>query len=507
VEIQRPDDLFDRTVEWSELANLVERDAPGMRIAVVSGRRRHGKSYLLRRLARASGGLYHQVRELARPLALREFALDIAAHFGLDPDSLRFENWESALRLALGLPRGGNQTGRRPGGARLLVLDELPYLLAHSPELSSVLQLLYDEAQSDPRAPSMTVILCGSALSVMTELLTGTKPLRGRAQVEMLLGPFDYRLAREYWGIDDPLVAFQVDAILGGTPGYRPLVTAPPPASIGGLEEWLASQVLNPSGALFNEKSFLLREDPRNLDKALYNSVLQAVADGCHAPKAIAAAVGRDHNLLQHPLGVLEAAGFLRRADDMLTRRRPLYYLTDPIIRFSQVVIDPYRVLLEERDVAAVWQSVGHAYASGVLGPHFEHLARVWTARYSGDRWGPIGDVGPAVLNDARGRTQHEIDVVAVERGHRRYDDHARIAVLGEAKSTNRQRTLADLTRLEHIRQLLIDSGQPAGTAHLALFSRTGFDQNLVAEVRERDDVHLITLDDLYAAPRAPEGE
>jgi uncharacterized protein len=495
----RPSDLFDRTDEWEELTRLATSDAPGMRVAVVSGRRRHGKSYLLRRLAHATDGLYHQARELERPLALDQFALDVGDHLDLDPDSLRFESWESALRVALGMRRAPRPGRRTPRGARVLVIDELPYLLAHAPEISSVLQLLYDEAQNDPAAAPTTVVLCGSSLSVMHELLSGGNPLRGRAQIDMTLSSFDYRLARRYWDIDDPLVAFHVDAILGGTPGYRQLVTTPPPATVDGLEGWLASQILNPAGALFNEKAFLLREDPRNLDKAVYNSILQAVADGHHSPAAIGSAVGRDYNALKHPLGILVGAGFLVRVDDMLTRKRPLYYLADPIIRFSQVVIDPHRALLEERDVSSAWGAAADSYSSLVLGPHFEHLARVWTGRYSGSRWGqPLGEVGPAVVNDARGRTQHQLDVVALARGHRHHDEKAPIVVLGEAKSTNKVRTMADLNRLEHINQLLHDAGRDVRNAHLALFSRTGFDARLSHEAAGRTDVHLVDLDDLY---------
>lgn len=121
----------------------------------------------------------------------------------------------------------------------------------------------------------------------------------------------------------------------------------------------------------FNEKSFLLREDPRNLDKALYNSVLQAAAAGWHSPTAIGSAIGRDYNNLKHPLSVLESTGFLLRAEDVLTRRRPVCFLADPIVRFSQVVIDPHRALLEERDAAGAWagrvERVIHACARTIL--------------------------------------------------------------------------------------------------------------------------------------------
>ncbi|GAA3801422.1 hypothetical protein [Cellulomonas soli] len=108
--------------------------------------------------------------------------------------------------------------------------------------------------------------------------------------------------------------------MLGGTPGYRPLVSTAPPGSVDGLDAWFAQELLNPARALFNQRAILLREDPRILDKAAYNSILQAVAAGNRTTKAIGAAVGRDHNTLRHALGVRESAGFLLRACEVRDR-------------------------------------------------------------------------------------------------------------------------------------------------------------------------------------------
>jgi hypothetical protein len=71
----------------------------------------------------------------------------------------------------------------------------------------------------------------------------------------------------------------------------------------------------------------------------------------------------------------------------------------------------------------------------------------------------------------------------------------ARVVLIGEAKCTNRQRDLSDLNRLEHIRELL---GTRAQGAALALFSRVGFRDELLA-AGSRDDIALVTLADMYA--------
>lgn len=498
--------IFDRDREWSDLSDFVSSEHLGLRLAIVSGRRRQGKSHLLRRLTRAAGGLYHQAQEVGRTQALARFSDDLGLGFGLGRGKLHFDDWDSALRSALTYPARGSDDRpvNQPSGPRpLLVIDELPYLIEHSPEIPSILQELYDESRDEiDRYPAAAVIICGSALSVMADLLSGTKALRGRAQIDMTLRPFDYLQARDYWHIPDPAVAFQIDAVLGGTPGYEALIDAPPPPDEKALPWWFAGSVLNPAHALFGESGYLLREDPTIRDKSLYNSILIAVAGGQHTVKGIGGVIGRDHNALRHPLAVLQSAGFLNRVEDMLTQKRPLFFIADPIIRFAEVVIEPFRALLEERADVAAWSAAAPAYSSQVLGPHFEHIAVTWTARYSGERWGqPVGEVGPAVVNDPAGRSQHQLDVLAFARGRRRQDPKAPIVMIGEAKATNQHRTLADLQRLEHLRDLLAAREWDVTRTHLALFSREGWDESLAEAGANRTDVHLIDLKTLYQRP------
>lgn len=110
------------------------------------------------------------------------------------------------------------------------MLDELPYLLAHSlgSQIPSALQALVDESRDSGEGLSGRAILCGSALAVMADLLSGTKALRGRAELDLLLRPFDYRTASACYGIRDLETAFAMYAYFGGTPGYRDLLAGAP---------------------------------------------------------------------------------------------------------------------------------------------------------------------------------------------------------------------------------------------------------------------------------------
>ncbi len=135
--------------------------------------------------------------------------------------------------------------------------------------------------------------------------------------------------------------------------------------------------------------------------------------------------------------------------------------------------------------------------ANHVLGPHFEGLAREFVLRFASPETtgGRVCEVGAAVVNDARGRTQHEIDVV-VKVGMN--TGAQEVAAIGEAKHTTRVRTIADLNRLEGIRTLLVERDSAAATTKLLLFSAAGFDRNLRASAEARDDLELIDLDRMY---------
>jgi len=79
----KPRDVVDRDREWTLLTDFLSDPSPAMRLGIMSGRWRHGKSYLLQALSESVGGLYiTAIREEGRLPALRRFSDAIAAHAG-----------------------------------------------------------------------------------------------------------------------------------------------------------------------------------------------------------------------------------------------------------------------------------------------------------------------------------------------------------------------------------------------------------------------------------------
>ncbi|MBO0804908.1 MAG: ATP-binding protein [Nocardiopsaceae bacterium] len=488
VPITKPGDIFDRAHEWDDLATFVTDSAPGLRLGVVRGRRRHGKSFVLERLCRAVDGKYLLALRESRPMALDRFSETLGGWLGFRIG--RLEDWASALDTAVeGLTRVG---------VPLLVMDEFPYMAEHSPELPSVIQALYDRRGPASGGPPFKIILCGSAISVMSTLLSGNQALRGRATIDMRMGPFAYRDAAAYWGADAE-TAFLIDAVLGGAPGYKDVVGAPP-ENPGLLFGWLERTVLNPSHALFSEPDYLLAEDPRTGDRPLYHAIWETVARGATTPTQIGGLMGMDARTITYHLDVMSDGGFIRRDQDILLQRKPVITVADPVVKFHNLVVRPNLLDFEMRHARAGWERSEATFSAKVAGPRFEELAREWTRRHAGEAGlGDIGHVGTTVV-PCREHRGHEVDVVALDRESLPRHRNTTITVLGEAKHTATQRGLSDLKRLEHVAALLGERGwKTVGTVY-ALFSRSGFTDALRAAAVDDHRITLVGLRELYGA-------
>ncbi|MEV4171619.1 ATP-binding protein [Nonomuraea sp. NPDC049709] len=471
------------------MTQFIQHPDPHLRLGVVSGRRRVGKSFLLRALAETAGGLYvSAVAEEGVVAARRRLAAEIARYAGVPGELITDAGWESLLATAIELTSG--RGGKAPG---VLVIDELPYWMAHSPELPGLLQLLYDQSQAGQGVPGGRVIVCGSAMSVMNELLSGTKALRGRAALDLRLQPFDVRTTARHWEIDDPATALRVHAILGGSPGYRSLANVPPPRTVADVDDWVPGTVLDPRQALFSgsEAEYLLREDPKFTGSALHYAIINAVANGATSPAKIGGLLEQPRTSLTRPIDGLVSAGYLRYDTDPLWERRPVITVVDPIVRFHNLITVPQRDLVDTGQAAEAWRRSRPAFVAGILGPHFELCAREWLRGQADPALrGNAGMVTATVVNDRKGQAKHEIDVVALDKRAGR----AVISVIGEAKATVTRRTMADLQRLERLKELLAEHGHDTASAVLALFSTEGFQPDLVDAARRRGDVLLVDL-------------
>ncbi|WP_020525741.1 AAA family ATPase [Catelliglobosispora koreensis] len=486
--LDKPVELVERDVEWENLVRFATKLDAGAALGLVYGRRRQGKTFMLELLAEATGGLMFTASEQYGPGNLEALS-QAYRDFVQTGEPVRFADWEEAIDALMRL-------GERGDKPVLVVLDEFPHLLLDQPALPSLIQIAMSPRSRAMRQSRTRLILCGSALTTMRKLLGGSAPLRGRATLELAVAPLGYREAAQFWGLaGNPDLAFRVNALAGGTPAYLAMSDGPV-KSERDFVPWVLRGLLNPASAMFREGNILLQEQPEVTDAALYFSVLQAIATGAARRSEIAVRLGRPDSALAHPLTVLEEIRLAEKVEDGLVERRPIYRLTEPVIRLHHLLMrrhEPQLVALGGRDV---WLSHQDTVEAKIYGPHFEDIAREWTLKYAPpDLLGWPNQVRPAVIACMEHGHSHEIDVVAtIDVAY----EPKRIVALGEAKGTSSPVGVAELIRLDHLRGL-IPQDKLASEVKLLLFGRAGFSVELRKQAAARSEVELVDISRLYA--------
>lgn len=350
----------------AELSALV-RQYQGRKSAFVPiyGRRRVGKSELIRQFVRNRPTVYHVGRLAPAQLLIRDFLRQLA---GVLDEPLVAElpasNWRPALEL---LSRW------REGQKLIVVLDEFQWTASSEPGLPGLLQELWDHHWRD--SGRVFLILCGSFIGFMErEVLGARAPLFGRRTAQIRLPPLPYRdAAKLHPGWSDEHRA-QAYFICGGVPAY--LSSFDEGASI---EANVCNVLLSELGVLRREPEFLLREELREVDR--YHAVLLAIAAGLHAPRRIAQTAGMtDPTSVQYYLGQLVELGYL-------TRRYPLhggkpkrtdvrYVLEDPLLRFWFRFVFPNESELQRSRERLTFRERIRPELSAYFGSCFERLCR-----------------------------------------------------------------------------------------------------------------------------------
>jgi AAA+ ATPase superfamily predicted ATPase len=454
--------LIDRRQELARLTEAIERPP---QLIVLRGRRRIGKSFLLIHALARHRGVFFQADEQTERAHLDLLAREVSRLFG-PRVPLRFESWDEALETL------GELARERP---LAVVLDEFQWLRAAQPSLDSIVQRHWDRWQRQ-RTP-ITLILSGSALRLMEQLLDPGAPLYGRADYRPLLPPLDFRDASRFAarGLDAEQKLRRY-AVLGGTPQYQVW------AGEGGLDDVLAERILSKGESLYEEPLHLLRGEQEIRDPASYFAVVREIAAGRTRTGEISNATQLPTPNLAKMLSRLETLGYLEGRAPLgpsgPEAKRTRYRLTDPFFRFWFRFVFPNRSLLERGRVKEVLRIVKRDMDT-FMGQAFEDCCREWVGHYAGDALPASQHLGRWWSRDG----QVEVDIAGASRG--RYD------LLGSCK-WSRKASAAVLGQLLSHRE----SMRRAGSAHLLIFAR-GFEPELARRAKE-EQVTLVGIDDLF---------
>ena len=454
----------------AELRSLNEEYArPGSSLYILYGRRRLGKTTLLRHFTARHPAVYHMADRSAEADARRLLAGTMARGLGeATLQSSDFGDWYALLAAYDRL---------RPRGEKsILILDEYQYLCEQQPAFSSILQRWWDEHWQ--RAQIM-VILCGSVLSMMhRETLARSSPLFGRRTGQWLLTPLRFKHVQAFFPKLRPRVRLEMWALTGGVPRYAELAS-----SCAGFAEALRRLVLTKDGPLYAEARFLLQDEVTTTN--VYWSLLHAVGSGVTRISEIAGRMGLAANQLTRYLSALQDLGLIRRVVPVTERspeksKRGIYQLTDPFLRLWFGCVAPFESLLEFEKYREAETLMRDRLAAHVAWA-FEEACR----QYVEDLVPQYGTVKVGRYWD---RTM-EIDVAAV-------NEKGAVVLAGECKWSAKPVDVDVAVELE--RKVAQAWPERQKTVKLMLFSAGGFTAALRRRAAQSGEI-LVECDDLCA--------
>ena len=313
-------EFVDREAEIRELDAAAKRGG----LLVVFGRRRVGKTRLMRRWLDGHNGLYSQAIEAQIDLQLHQVFQDL--RHSLETQIVP-KSWAELLEIL---------TLQKQRWA--LCLDEFPYLTAVDASLPSQLQRWIDH--SLPKG--CLLILAGSSTRMMHDLfLHRAAPLYGRAHKLLQVRPMDYpAFCQACSQSPDDMESFEKFASIGGIPKYWELVE----------EEHDAVAVAE---SLYFDFAPYMEQEPQRIlrDEAVTGlnalAVLEAVGRGAQRPSEIASRLGTAQTNLSRLLLQLLDASILTRelpyGESVRSTKRTLYRIQDPAMRFWFSVFSPHQ--------------------------------------------------------------------------------------------------------------------------------------------------------------------
>ena len=391
-------EFYGREQQQKQLHRFFGRN--GMQIALIFGRRRIGKSELIKQCLKTEGAerIYYECKQTSEANNAESLSGLISERYRLPP--LAYRGMEAVLddlfRRAIQEPL-------------ILVLDEYPYLRETVTGMDSILQALADRYRDNS---GLKLVLCGSYVDIMKSLLARENPLYGRVDLTIDLKPMDYRESALFYPAFSPEDKVRLYSVFGGVPYYNRQIDT----SLS-VRENIQELISAPGSRLENEVSMYLNSEISKITNA--NEVFEALARG----------YSRYHDLLSqsHVSSSPTLADVLEKLirmevvekrapiNDPGNRRKTGYYITDSLSLFYYRYVFRY---LSQRNVldedVFFERYIREDFETRHVPYMFESICRQYLIRENraGRIDPPFDLIGKYYYDDPQTRTNGEFDVV-----------------------------------------------------------------------------------------------
>jgi len=395
--------FYDREIETETLHQIENMSAKVAQMTVVTGRRRIGKTSLVKYSFTRKPFVYFFVVRKSEGLLCKELVDIVRETTGEDLGE--FTSFARLFRALMNLSKRLNFT---------LVLDEFQNLEYINESLFSEIQNAWDSTKDESH---INLLLCGSVYSMMTKIFDDAhEPLYGRATHRIKLKPFSTATLKQILADHNPdftpddLLTFYM--LTGGVAKYVELLID----SGAYTKEAMIDAVLSYGSYFISEGYDMLREE-FGKEYANYFSVLQAIAEG-----------NTDRGKIKSVINI-EPGGYIDKLEkkyNLVARQRPWqqpegtrdvrYYLFDNFLTFWFRFVHKYRSAVEIGNIEYVRNKVladYNTFSGFILERYFrQQYAETGIYNIVSNYWNRNGD---------------EIDLVAV-------NETDKIIVIAECK-------------------------------------------------------------------------
>lgn len=384
--------FYDRDEEIAYLSKALKQSNSSCRFTIVTGRRRAGKTTLIRKAYEGERMLYFFVARKAEFELCESFYEEMETVLGIPMPKGNFRNFANLFEYLMKLSCTENFT---------LFIDEFQDFYRVNPSVFSDIQRIWDKYEKQSR---INLVVCGSINSMMNKIFKDNKePLYGRNTGELKVRSFSTSVLKTI--LSDVKPEYSKEDLLalysftGGVAKYVQLIIDEGVVSKDGMIDY----IISPNSPFILEgKNHLIEEFGR--EYGVYFSILSCISRGFNTRSVIEDIIGR------------EIGGYLTNLEsnfEIICKARPLfekttnksvrYVINDEFYSFWFRFIFKYNYIIEIENYPKLREIVRRDYEtfSGLmLERYFLHFAAESSKYTRIGRWW-----------DRRG--ENEIDMIA----------------------------------------------------------------------------------------------
>jgi AAA+ ATPase superfamily predicted ATPase len=353
-------------------------------VNIVFGRRRVGKTALVKHFLDGKNAVYLLAVNKPLPFNLRRFSEEFSRIYEIP--GLNFSNFKEMFQFI--------ETREQ----EIIIIDEFGYLIQHGilPEFQEIV----DEISSKK------LVLTGSSISLMeTEVMNYKSPIYGRVDTIMHLQPFKFSHLIEWFSGKRFEDIFRIYAAVGGTPRYLEFFKANRP-----IEE--IKKNFFTQSFLFYDARMIIEDELRETTR--YFMILEAIAKGKNTLNDIRNFTGMEYNKISFYVNKLKRLKILSLKKPLLLPKRSFYSINDNYFHFWFRFVYPFEDYIDSMMSENAIFEFDRDFNT-YLGPVFEDISmQVIRKKFGFPKIGSQFGTIPANLRKDPSETSYEIDIAAL---------------------------------------------------------------------------------------------